>query len=221
MAGIFSLVNAARLEAGKSSLGWINPVLYRGHQYYTNDVVSGKNNCPASSLSSSECCRQGFSAKVGWDPVTGLGSINFMPFMDLMINLEDISTPVIVTSPPTQQLTRAPTTTPSFQRTDAPTLIPTPMLTNLPTRLPTPQPTPLPTFEPSLQPSLPPSSKPTTGLGATFGSGRAPRIPIGFTSSLPTSSPTTETNTRSKKKSGGKGKTTLKKNTKGKGKGKT
>ena len=216
MAGIFSLINAARLGAGKSSLGWINPVLYRGHQYYTNDIVSGKNNCPASSFSSAQCCKQGFSAKVGWDPVTGLGSINFTPFMDLMLNLEDISGPVIVTSPPTQQLTRAPTSKPS-QRTDAPT----PVLTNTPTRSPTPQPTTDPTFEPSLQPSPSPTREPTTRpLGATFGSGRAPRAPIGLTSSLPTTFPTPKIRTKSKKISSGKGKSKVKKNTKGKGKGK-
>jgi tripeptidyl-peptidase-1 len=44
MAGMISLVNAARLEAGYPSVGWIHPTLYRHHARFSNDVTSGRNN---------------------------------------------------------------------------------------------------------------------------------------------------------------------------------
>ena len=67
VASIFVLINQARLDAGKSPIGFINPVLYANPKAL-NDVVSGTN--PG-------CGTQGFSAQVGWDPITGLGTPNY------------------------------------------------------------------------------------------------------------------------------------------------
>lgn len=69
VAGIFSLVNSARLAAGKSSLGWVNPALYAIKDGYI-DITSGNNRCAAQG---EVCCTQGFNATAGWDPTTGLG----------------------------------------------------------------------------------------------------------------------------------------------------
>lgn len=65
-ASIISLVNDARLAAGKSSLGWLNPWLYTGGggQVFS-DVTCG---------SAIGCGVDGFPAKKGWDPVTGFGT---------------------------------------------------------------------------------------------------------------------------------------------------
>lgn len=54
--------NDARIAAGKSPMGFLNPFIY---QYPTifNDVTSGHN--PG-------CDTTGFEAAAGWDPVTGL-----------------------------------------------------------------------------------------------------------------------------------------------------
>jgi hypothetical protein len=44
IAGFVSLVNAARLAVGKSSLGWLNPSIYAYGVQFTYDITSGK--CP-------------------------------------------------------------------------------------------------------------------------------------------------------------------------------
>jgi tripeptidyl-peptidase I len=78
VAGFFSNVNAARLAAGKGSLGWINPALYEYGSAFVNDITSGDNKCGALNQNRiPTCCRQGFTAVPGWDPTTGLGSINY------------------------------------------------------------------------------------------------------------------------------------------------
>ena len=65
LSGIISLVNDARIAAGKSSLGWLNPWLYTEGYKGLNDITSG---------SAHGCDTDGFPAVEGWDPVTGLGT---------------------------------------------------------------------------------------------------------------------------------------------------
>ncbi|KAJ6513955.1 subtilisin-like protein [Mycena vulgaris] len=68
-ASMIALVNDRLLAAGKPVLGFLNPFLYsRAGRAAFTDVTSGHN--PG-------CNTDGFSAKVGWDPVTGLGTPNF------------------------------------------------------------------------------------------------------------------------------------------------
>ncbi|KAI1298791.1 subtilisin-like protein [Xylaria venustula] len=71
---VLTLVNEERLKAGKSTLGFIHPILY-AHPEVFNDVVSGSN--PG-------CDTVGFKASKGWDPVTGLGSPNFAKLSKLL-----------------------------------------------------------------------------------------------------------------------------------------
>ncbi|KAJ7493844.1 family S53 protease [Mycena latifolia] len=68
-ASIIALINDKLIAAGKPVLGFLNPFLYSpaGRAAFT-DVTSGNN--PG-------CNTNGFSASVGWDPVTGLGTPNF------------------------------------------------------------------------------------------------------------------------------------------------
>lgn len=60
---VLTLVNEERIKAGKSSIGFIHPILYQ-HPEVFNDVTVGSN--PG-------CGSTGFIAAKGWDPVTGLG----------------------------------------------------------------------------------------------------------------------------------------------------
>lgn len=91
-----SLVNAARVAAGKGGLGWLNPSLYKYSGRFANDVTSGNNRC----VKGGSCCSSGFTAKSGWDPVTGWGSVNFDNFKNLMTSLgNQLSIPTL---PPTQ-----------------------------------------------------------------------------------------------------------------------
>ena len=73
VAGFFSSINAARFAQGKGSVGWVNPALYAHADSFVTDVTSGSTYCAADGT----CCPQGFSATVGWDPTTGLGSVNY------------------------------------------------------------------------------------------------------------------------------------------------
>ncbi|KAJ7495305.1 family S53 protease [Mycena latifolia] len=68
-ASVIALINDLLVAAGKSPLGFLNPFLYSatGRAAF-NDVTSGTN--PG-------CSTSGFSARAGWDPVTGLGTPNF------------------------------------------------------------------------------------------------------------------------------------------------
>lgn len=66
-AGIVSLLNDDRLQAGKPPLGFLNPLLYANPGAF-HDITSGNN--PG-------CNEDGFYAQKGWDPVTGLGTPDF------------------------------------------------------------------------------------------------------------------------------------------------
>ncbi|KAH8990975.1 subtilisin-like protein [Lactarius akahatsu] len=67
-AGIISLLNDYRISNGKAPLGFLNIWLYGVCLGGLNDITSGSN--PG-------CSTDGFSAVPGWDPVTGLGSLDF------------------------------------------------------------------------------------------------------------------------------------------------
>lgn len=120
-AGMLSLVNSERLSRGLPAVGWILPALYTYYDQYVRDVVSGDNHCAASGL---VCCSQGFSATQGWDPVTGLGSLNFTRFLDTMINIASVipsASPTYLPGSPTPFPTVKPSPEPSLRPTRAPT----------------------------------------------------------------------------------------------------
>jgi len=71
--GLISLINEQRKNAGKSTVGFINPVLY-ANPSALNDIVSGTN--PG-------CSTNGFSAVSGWDPVTGLGTPDYKKLLKI------------------------------------------------------------------------------------------------------------------------------------------
>lgn len=70
----------AQLEASGSnlkSIGFINPTLYKAGTSSFNDITKGNNKCCADAQ---VCCTQGFEATSGWDPLTGLGSVDYRKF---------------------------------------------------------------------------------------------------------------------------------------------
>ncbi|KAG7447496.1 tripeptidyl peptidase A [Guyanagaster necrorhizus] len=75
-AGIFALLNDARLSKGLPTLGFVNPLLYKGKVSATfNDITVGNN--PG-------CGTPGFNATKGWDPITGFGTPNFGRLKELL-----------------------------------------------------------------------------------------------------------------------------------------
>ena len=67
IASLVTLLNDARLHAGKSTVGFMNPVLYANSDA-VKDITFGSNYM---------CQEQVFKATKGWDPVTGLGTPDF------------------------------------------------------------------------------------------------------------------------------------------------
>ncbi|KZP01275.1 subtilisin-like protein [Calocera viscosa TUFC12733] len=67
VASMIAKINSALASQGNAPIGFINPVLY-GDPGRVNDIVSGSN--PG-------CGTEGFSTAPGWDPVTGMGTINY------------------------------------------------------------------------------------------------------------------------------------------------
>eukprot|EP01117_Protostelium_nocturnum_P016635 TRINITY_DN6634_c0_g1_i1.p1 TRINITY_DN6634_c0_g1~~TRINITY_DN6634_c0_g1_i1.p1 ORF type:complete len:714 (-),score=170.80 TRINITY_DN6634_c0_g1_i1:122-2263(-) len=75
LAGLISLLNDEALNAGKTQLGFLNPLLYRMAEEYPeafNDITEGDNKC-----NRAYCCKYGYEASKGWDPASGLGTPNF------------------------------------------------------------------------------------------------------------------------------------------------
>jgi len=84
-----TLWNDRRLNAGKSPLGFINPLLYylaETDPEAFNDVVIGNNGAPRGG---NNPCEDSFSASAGWDAVSGVGTPNFPVISEFIANLED------------------------------------------------------------------------------------------------------------------------------------
>merc|ERR1719412_2160857 len=64
-----SLLNEARLKAGKPAMGYLNPWLYQNPGVFT-DVTVGTNAIGRGGQKT----KYGFTCAKGWDPVTGLGT---------------------------------------------------------------------------------------------------------------------------------------------------
>ncbi|KAK4246003.1 peptidase S8/S53 domain-containing protein [Corynascus novoguineensis] len=76
-ASILTLINEERRAAGKSTVGFVHQVLYQHPEVFT-DITTGSN--PG-------CGSNGFPAKEGWDPVTGLGSPIYPKLLKLFMSL--------------------------------------------------------------------------------------------------------------------------------------
>ncbi|KAK0110807.1 hypothetical protein ONS96_002400 [Cadophora gregata f. sp. sojae] len=72
---IITLINEARMNMGKASVGFLNPALYKNPRML-NDITKGSN--PG-------CGTDGFKATPGWDPVTGLGTPNYPRMLEYFL----------------------------------------------------------------------------------------------------------------------------------------
>ncbi|KAF5333532.1 hypothetical protein D9611_002704 [Ephemerocybe angulata] len=75
-AGIVTLLNDARLAQGKSPLGFLNPAIYAKGYAGLNDITGGYSNVG--------CGTKGFNATAGWDPITGLGTPDFLKLKTIL-----------------------------------------------------------------------------------------------------------------------------------------
>merc|ERR1719162_183281 len=68
-AGMMSMLNDARLQAGKPVMGFLNPFLYKNADAFT-DITAGSNKVGRGG----QPLPYGWNCTEGWDPATGLGT---------------------------------------------------------------------------------------------------------------------------------------------------
>jgi tripeptidyl-peptidase-1 len=85
-AGLVSLLNEYRLQNGKSTLGFLNPLLYKMGAAKTGyqDVTVGNNRLDEMSIMK---LSEGYSCTEGWDAVTGFGTPNFGQMLEFVQQL--------------------------------------------------------------------------------------------------------------------------------------
>lgn len=91
VAAIMALINDARFRAGQPAIGFANPWLYQIAGAALNDITEGGSlGCSGVDLQNGILIPQGgmipyasWNATVGWDPVTGLGTPDFMKMKNL------------------------------------------------------------------------------------------------------------------------------------------
>jgi hypothetical protein len=82
---MISLTNAYLANLNQPPMGWVNPFLYQFSNKFINDVTSGSNR-GLSGNSSCNVCQYGYYAGQGWDPVSGLGTLNLKSFIEFASN---------------------------------------------------------------------------------------------------------------------------------------
>jgi len=78
-AGVFGLLNDLRMQAGKSTLGFLNPLIYSNAAAF-NDITSGSNG-------GCGLFGGGWPATAGWDAVTGVGTPNYAKLASVVATL--------------------------------------------------------------------------------------------------------------------------------------
>ncbi|KAG6021206.1 hypothetical protein E4U41_002556, partial [Claviceps citrina] len=79
VASMVARINDARLKLGKRSVGFVNPVLYRHSGEFMRDVRAGHSTGCGVDVA--------FPAVVGWDAVTGLGTVDYTKLLDFYLEL--------------------------------------------------------------------------------------------------------------------------------------
>jgi tripeptidyl-peptidase-1 len=85
-AALVSLLNDARLNAGKKQLGFLAPLLYQmqaDDASTFNDITVGSSSWSRSSYS----CKYGYGCSAGWDPASGLGSLSYQNAVRYILRL--------------------------------------------------------------------------------------------------------------------------------------
>jgi hypothetical protein len=82
-AALVSLLNEARVEAGKPPMGFLNPFLYAHASTAFTDVTVGSNKRDRSGTP----WPYGYNCSKGWDPVTGLGTPRFSEMLAAAMRL--------------------------------------------------------------------------------------------------------------------------------------
>lgn len=84
MAGMFTIINGLRLQAGQSTVGFVTDDLYNAPSNVFNRLSAGKETSNRCTTSGNGCCSMGFNTikDAKWDAFQGLGSVNFPALKD-------------------------------------------------------------------------------------------------------------------------------------------
>jgi tripeptidyl-peptidase-1 len=79
LAGMLTHLNSFLINSGRPKLGFVNPLLYHLHSVCTDcfkDITEGHNWCTEYTCCQTNQTDFGFQATQGYDPVSGLGTLN-------------------------------------------------------------------------------------------------------------------------------------------------
>eukprot|EP00698_Gefionella_okellyi_P021012 TRINITY_DN6695_c0_g1_i1.p1 TRINITY_DN6695_c0_g1~~TRINITY_DN6695_c0_g1_i1.p1 ORF type:complete len:803 (+),score=148.76 TRINITY_DN6695_c0_g1_i1:101-2509(+) len=96
VAGMIARLNTELANAGGAKLGLLQPLLYSYAQLRAdlfNDIVAGQNGCTNAFNGATPVCSTGFSTAVGYDAVTGLGTINYAVLREIAFAAQVIALP--------------------------------------------------------------------------------------------------------------------------------
>jgi tripeptidyl-peptidase-1 len=81
VAAMIALANDKRMRNGKPALGFLNPLLYSAElrHAFTDVTVGDTGSCPYDNT-----FELGWQATEGWDAATGLGTLDFAKFIDVV-----------------------------------------------------------------------------------------------------------------------------------------
>ncbi|EQC40381.1 hypothetical protein SDRG_02279 [Saprolegnia diclina VS20] len=91
LAAMVTLWNDARLNAGKSPVGFLNTLLYgfpSRDAFF--DITTGDNRAGKRHQDKAPRCSHGYDAAHGWDAATGLGAPRFDALLSLVLHAEDV-----------------------------------------------------------------------------------------------------------------------------------
>jgi len=86
--GIFSLLNDLRLQNGQSTLGFLNPLIYKNGDAFFDVTAGHSSGCGYAEV--------GWPAKVGWDAATGMGTPNYAKLAKVVASLPSGKATVVV-----------------------------------------------------------------------------------------------------------------------------
>ncbi|KAL1850710.1 hypothetical protein VTK73DRAFT_9606 [Phialemonium thermophilum] len=90
-AAIVGLLNDARLRAGKSTLGWLNPLVYQLGSETLIDITEGYTiGCRTNYSGLGLIPGARWNATPGWDTTTGFGTPDFQKLKEVVLKLFDI-----------------------------------------------------------------------------------------------------------------------------------
>lgn len=84
IASMFALINAERLRANTSTVGFMYLALYKFGERFTGQDNVLKDNTVSTNP---RCSTLGFTASAGCDPVTGLGTPRYAKLRDVFLAL--------------------------------------------------------------------------------------------------------------------------------------